>query len=190
MKVATGSGDGGRTSLFSGERVLKDDERLEASGDLDELNAVIGGLVAALPPEAAACAPELRAVQSDLFPIGAWLSAGDSPPAAALLPGLDPEGTARLERAIARMEAELPELRSFLLPGGCPAAAWAHLARTVCRRAERRLVRLSRESAASPPAWRREALRYLNRLSDYFFVLARTLNRLAGVEETPWRRDA
>ncbi len=189
MKVATGSGDGGRTSLFSGERVLKDDARLEASGDLDELNAVIGGLVAALPAEAAACAPELRAVQSDLFPIGAWLSAGDSPPAAALLPGLDPEGTARLERAIARMEAELPELRSFLLPGGCPAAAWAHLARTVCRRAERRLVRLGRESA-SPPAWRREALRYLNRLSDYFFVLARTLNRLAGVEETPWRRDA
>lgn len=189
MKISTGSGDRGRTSLFSGERVRKDDLRLEAQGDLDELNAVIGCLAASLPTAAAGLKPELGAVQADLFPVGAWLSLGGPSPAADLLPPLDPGRTARLEQAIARMEGALPELRSFVLPGGGIAAGWAHLARTVCRRTERRVVRLFDARTDDPPPALLEAVRYLNRLSDYFFLLARTLNRLEGIEETPWRKE-
>ncbi len=189
MKISTGSGDRGRTSLFSGERVRKDDMRLEAAGDLDELNAVIGCLAAGLPAAAAELKPELGTVQADLFSIGAWLSLSGPSPAADLLPPLDPGRTARLEKAITRMESALPALRSFLMPEGCAAAGWAHLARTVCRRTERRVVRLFDLRPEDPPAALLEAVRYLNRLSDYFFLLARTLNRLEGIEEALWRRE-
>lgn len=189
MKIYTGSGDRGKTSLFSGERVAKDHERIEAYGDLDELNSVIGALAAALPPQAGEVRPELEAVQADLFNIGAWLATSPGAAAAGSLPPIDPERAAALERAIDRIDAALPPLSGFIVPGGSPAAAWAHIARTVCRRTERRVVGLSAKIAAEPPPDSlRRSIRYLNRLSDYLFVAARHLNRIQGIEERPWKR--
>jgi cob(I)alamin adenosyltransferase len=189
MKIYTGSGDRGKTSLFSGERVPKDHERIEAYGDLDELNSVIGALIAGLPRQTEDLRRELEKVQSDLFHIGAWLATSPGAPAAASLQPLDPDGAAGLERCIDRIEATLPPLTGFILPGGSQAAAWAHVARTVCRRTERRAVRLC---AVQPQTDSTEQLQrsivYLNRLSDYFFVLARQLNRLQGVEDALWKR--
>ena len=226
MKIYTRSGDRGTTSLFSGERVRKDDPRIEAYGDVDELNSAIGALVAALrsgaaagrepeASEARALCAELEAVQSDLLRAGGWLASSPGAASAATLPAFDacaeaPSGVdcrddscARdpalvLEEAIDRLEARLDPLRQFILPGGDPAAAWAHLARCVCRRAERRLLALLGPAAAlehgagaPQPAERvlaeqRRILVYLNRLSDYLFVVARTCNRLAGAGDRVW----
>lgn len=189
MKIYTGSGDRGKTSLFSGERVAKDHERIEAYGDLDELNSVIGALAASLPPQAGDMHPELEAVQAALFQIGAWLATSPGSAAAGLLSPIDPEGASALERSVDRMDAALPPLTGFILPGGSPAAAWAHLARTVCRRTERRVVRLNAAEAATQvgdPMQR--SIVYLNRLSDYLFVVARHLNSIQGIEERSWKR--
>jgi len=189
MKIYTGSGDRGKTSLFSGERVPKDNERIEAYGDVDELNSVIGALIAALPLEFAELHPALRKIQSDLLHIGAWLATTPGAPAAAALPLLDPDDAASLERLIDRLDAALPPLTGFILPGGSPAAAWAHVARTVCRRTERRVVRLSADKTHPESAMPlNRAIVYLNRLSDCFFVLARHINRLQGIEDTLWKR--
>jgi cob(I)alamin adenosyltransferase len=189
MKIYTGSGDRGKTSLFSGERVSKDHERIEVYGDLDELNSVIGALIASLPRDCDDLPPELQKIQSDLFPIGAWLATAPGAPAAAALPPLAPEPAGKLERAIDRIEADLPRLAGFILPGGHPAAAWAHIARTVCRRTERRTVRLAAAvtDTAAAEAMQR-AMVYLNRLSDYFFVLARWINRRQSIEDRLWER--
>jgi cob(I)alamin adenosyltransferase len=189
MKIYTGSGDRGRTSLYSGERVPKDEERVEAYGDLDELNSTIGALIAALPPPAAGLQAELQTIQAELFCIGAWLATSTSAAAGASLPPIDPERTSALERAIDRIDAALDPLSGFILPGGSPAAAWAHIARTVCRRTERRVVGLragTRDAEAAEQLQR--AIVQLNRLSDYLFVLARHLNRLLGVPDTLWKR--
>ena len=189
MKIYTGSGDRWKTSLFSGERVLKDNERIDAYGDLDELNSVIGALIAALPRQTEDLRQELEKFQSDLFHIGAWLATSPGAPAAAALQPLDPDGAAALERFIDRIDATLPPLTGFILPGGHPGASWAHIARTVCRRTERRVVRLSAGIAhAESAAQLSRAVVYLNRLSDYFFVLARHINRLQGIEDTSWKR--
>jgi cob(I)alamin adenosyltransferase len=189
MKIYTGSGDRGKTSLFSGERVPKDNERIEAYGDLDELNSVMGALIAALPRQTEDLRQELEKIQSDLFHIGAWLATTPGAPAAAALQPLDPDGAAALERFIDRIDATLPPLTGFILPGGHPGASWAHIARTVCRRTERRVVRLSAGIAhAESAAQLSRAVVYLNRLSDYFFVLARHINRLQGIEDTSWKR--
>ncbi len=189
MKIYTGSGDRGKTSLFSGERVAKDHERTEAYGDLDELNSVIGALAAALPPQSADLRGELQEIQADLFAIGAWLATSPGGAASASLPSIDPARATAIERAIDRIDATLPPLTGFILPGGSPAAAWAHIARTVCRRTERRVVRLSAgamDTAAAEPLQR--AMVHLNRLSDYLFVLARHINRLQGLEDVSWKR--
>jgi cob(I)alamin adenosyltransferase len=189
MKIYTGSGDRGKTSLFSGERVPKDNERIDAYGDLDELNSVIGALIAALPRHTEGLRQELEKFQSDLFHIGAWLATSPGAPAASSLQPLDPDGAAALERFIDRIDATLPPLTGFILPGGHPGAAWAHIARTVCRRTERRVVRLSAGIAHAESAEQlSRAVVYLNRLSDYFFVLARHINRLQGIEDTSWKR--
>jgi len=189
MKIYTGSGDRGKTSLFSGERVPKDNERIDAYGDLDELNSVIGALIAALPRQTEDLRQELEKFQSDLFHIGAWLATSPGAPAAAALQPLDPDGAAALERFIDRIDATLPPLTGFILPGGHPGASWAHIARTVCRRTERRVVRLSAGIAHAESAVQlSRAVVYLNRLSDYFFVLARHINRLQGIEDTSWKR--
>ncbi len=188
MKIYTGSGDRGKTSLFSGERVGKDNDRIEAYGDLDELNAVLGALAASLPEAPPDRRAELQAIQSDLFCIGAWLATTPGAPAAESLPPIDPGRSVWLEGAIDRMEEDLSPLKAFILPGGHPSAAWAHVARTVCRRVERRVVRLAGDpppGEAAAPLGR--AMVYLNRLSDYLFVFARHCNRRHGIADTPWK---
>jgi cob(I)alamin adenosyltransferase len=187
VKVYTGTGDRGKTSLFSGERVAKADVRLDAYGDVDELNAVIGAVVAQLPEEAGTLAAALQQIQADLFDLGAWLATTPASGATSQLPPFEEQRAVGLEKAMDAMDAELTELKGFILPGGHPAAALAHMARTVCRRAERRVLRLVEVQGgeAVPP----RILVYLNRLSDYLFVCARYCNHLAGVVDIPWQRS-
>lgn len=188
MKVYTGSGDRGKTSLFSGERVPKDNERIDAYGDLDELNSVIGALIASLPGGCNGLQLELQQIQSELFPVGAWLATSPGAPAAAALPPLDPDNAMRLEHCIDRYCANLPGLTGFILPGGHASSAWAHIARTVCRRTERSVVQLAAGVAETTAAEQMgRAIIYLNRLSDYFFTLARHINRTQGIEERLWK---
>ncbi|MBM3316936.1 MAG: cob(I)yrinic acid a,c-diamide adenosyltransferase [Candidatus Eisenbacteria bacterium] len=185
MKIYTRTGDGGRTSLFSGERVSKADPRLEVCGEIDELNAVLGALAAALPATMADQAEVVRGAQGALFAAGAhWATAPGSPRAEALK-DLGGEEAARLEAEIDRLAASLPPLERFILPGGSAPGAWAHVARTVCRRAERRAVALLAETADPPPAYEQTVV-FLNRLSDFLFVLARAANREASAAETEW----
>jgi len=188
MKIYTGGGDQGTTSLFSGERVAKSDPRIAAYGAVDELNSVLGAVAAALPPEGSALLDELQRIQQELFQLGAWLAVTPGSTAAGHLHPFTEEPAKRLEIAIDALELELPPLRSFILPGGHPAAAWAHVARTVCRRAERHAVSLLTETAEPRCDPHRPSciLVYLNRLSDYLFVLARRLNQLTGMAEQPW----
>jgi cob(I)alamin adenosyltransferase len=184
MKLYTRTGDTGTTGLFGGSRVPKDTARVEAYGTLDELNAALG-FAAALLSEASA--PEARRsdlaqIQSDLFRLGAELAAPEN--AARVTPGrqVDDADVARLEGWIDARETEVQPLRQFIVPGGTPAAAALHQARAVARRAERRVVTLSRTESV-----RGEVIRYLNRLSDLLFVMARAENARNGAAETPWR---
>ena len=188
MKVYTGTGDGGKTSLFSGERIQKSDARIEAYGDLDEVNSLVGAIAAALPAgnDAETVRTQLRQIQSDLLQAGAWLATLPGSPAARQLKPMTEAQSGQLETWIDAMQDQLAPLNAFVLPGGHPGAAWAHVARTVCRRAERRIVGLSEEK--EPLEGDYEAiLVYVNRLSDYFFVLARYCNHLAGVEDDLWQ---
>jgi cob(I)alamin adenosyltransferase len=187
MKIYTATGDRGKTSLFSGERISKDHARIEAYGAVDELNAIIGALIAILPvsPRREELQNQLSQIQADLFQVGAWLATTPGSPSAVLLPPVTPAGWQRLEKLIDAIQSRLTELNAFILPGGHPSAGWAHLARTVCRRAERRSVALVAESEPNA-ADMENILIYLNRLSDYFFVLARLCNHLAGVKEIIW----
>ena len=166
-RIYTKSGDQGETGLGDGTRVPKDHPRVAAYGGVDELNAVLGLLLAHQPELAEA--PLLGLVQNDLFDVGADLcvpqTAGE---ASEQRLRVRPEQAARLEAAIDRLNAGLAPLTSFVLPGGTPAASWCHLARTVCRRAERDVVTLARAEAVNP-----QVIVYLNRLSDLLFVLAR-----------------
>ena len=187
MKIYTGSGDRGKTSLFSGERILKSDDRIEAFGDIDELNSLLGVLVKHLPSQAPELAAEIEQVQADLFQVGAWLATTAGSAAVERLVVVSEARIRFLEAAMDRMTADLAPLRGFILPGGHVAAAWAHLARTVCRRAERHVVALfERIFDAELPAAQARVLIYVNRLSDYLFTLARYLNHVTGVAETLW----
>jgi cob(I)alamin adenosyltransferase len=188
MKIYTGTGDKGKTSLFSGERVLKADARIDAYGDLDELNSVLGALSAHLPAEEELVA-ELRQIQCDLFQAGAWLATRPDSPSMDSLQEISAEQIAFLEMAIDRFEKELPALKTFILPGGHITAAWAHVARTVCRRCERKVVLLlDKTIKGKVAAPYQRLLVYLNRLSDYLFVFARKCNEIHGVSDKPWRR--
>lgn len=172
MKIYTRTGDRGETSLFGGARVAKNDPRIEAYGTVDELSSFLGvARAASLPREVEVV---LEQVQRDLFDIGAHLAS----PAMTRFAGADPARIAELEAAIDAMERELAPLTNFILPGGAPAAAHLHVARTVCRRAERCVVALQDEATVA----------YLNRLSDYLFVAARFANLRAGVQDTQWVR--
>ena len=177
MKIYTRTGDHGETSLFGGTRVAKDDARIEAYGTIDELSSHIGVARASGVP--AETDRTLDQVQRDLFEIGAHLAS----PGTSRFPGVDTRRIAELEEAIDAMERELASLTSFILPGGSLLAAQLHVARTVCRRAERLVVALRDDSAATV-----STIAYLNRLSDYLFVAARFANRRAGVEDVPWTR--
>jgi len=184
-RIYTRTGDKGTTALGSGKRVRKDHPRIEACGAVDELNAVIGlAVTGGLDSEAGDL---LKPIQNDLFDLGADLTipaarssrAGSGSRRAPLR--VTTTHVTPLETAIDRLNAPLPPLRSFVLPGGTPASSWLHLARTVCRRAERRLVALSRREAVNP-----QAIIYLNRLSDLLFVLARRAND-GGRSEPLWQ---
>lgn len=177
MKIYTRTGDQGQTSLFGGTRVAKHDPRIEAYGTVDELSSHLGLARAASLP--ATTAATLADVQRDLFEIGAHLAS----PGTSRFPGVETSRIEALERSIDSMEQELTPLTSFILPGGGQAAAQLHIARTVCRRAERCVVALDDQSDATL-----STIAYLNRLSDYLFVAARFANLKAGIEDVPWTR--
>ena len=179
--ITTRGGDGGETSLGDGTRVRKDTLRVEAMGAVDEANAALGLL--RLQTAAGALAEEdgmLARIQSDLFDLGADLCVPGEGDAGGTMLRIQPGQCARLEAEVAAMNALLPPLRSFVLPGGSPAAAAAHLARTLARRAERAVVALAAAEPVNP-----DAVRYLNRLSDHLFVLARRLNG-NGAGDVAW----
>ena len=174
-KITTRTGDAGETGLGDGTRVSKDSARVQALGDIDELNCVLGLVLAEDVPEAMRAA--LAHVQHDLFDLGGELS----------IPGhelLKPSRVEALEETLEEWNAGLEPLKEFILPGGTRAAAAAHLARTVCRRAERSVVSLGRKDKVSDTA-----RRYLNRLSDLLFVAGRLLNRHAGQNDVQWRLE-
>src|SRR5215467_9365170 len=182
MKIYTKTGDAGDMGLFGGGRVPKSHPRVEAYGDVDELNATIGVARAAGALDEQIDALLLR-VQQDLFAIGALLATPDRDRMRMHLDKakVDQERIAELERAIDAADAELEPLRSFILPGGSPKAAALHIARTVCRRAERRIVDIAAEMEIPSLV-----VVYLNRLSDVLFTLARLANKRTSTEETTW----
>jgi cob(I)alamin adenosyltransferase len=174
-KIYTRTGDDGTTGLGDGSRTQKDSLRVETFGTVDELNSAIGVLIANLDDEA--MASMLLDIQHDLFDLGGELC----------IPGAEviaDRHTRRLENELDRINADLPPLKDFILPGGSRSAAHAHMARTICRRAERRLISLARQEAVNEPA-----IRYLNRLSDLLFVTARALARADGAGEVLWDHE-
>ncbi len=202
MKIYTRSGDDGDTGLFGGRRVAKHHPRVEAYGTVDELNAVLGLAAAALTlgdrtpstvgatgngsPGRSDLLAQITAIQARLFDLGADLATPDDGKAGAWLLRAQEAWAADLESQIDAMEAGLTPLASFILPGGTVAAGWLHLARTVCRRAERRAVEAQAAGEMLTPA----ALIYLNRLSDWLFTAARLANAQAGVADVPWARQS
>ena len=180
-KIYTRRGDDGSTGLFGGPRVRKDDLRVAAYGDVDELNSALGVAREELLQQADLLA-RIDALQSELFTLGAELATPDADQAPKEVPRIGPEHVARLEQEIDRLTGELPEMKNFILPGGSRAGAALHFCRTVCRRAERKAVSLADGSPVSP-----QALAYLNRLSDLLFVMARAANLRAGGREIPWK---
>ncbi len=179
MKIYTGTGDAGETGLFGGKRVRKDDVRVEAYGTIDETNAAIG--VARSLRLSSRVDGVLLEVQADLFTLGSELSSAPGHATKLGIALLSEADSARLEKAIDEAEAELSPLKNFVLPAGSPGAAALHLARTIARRAERRVLTL----AGREPV-RASVLIYLNRLADLLFVLARLANREAELADEPW----
>lgn len=172
-KIVTRTGDDGTTGMADGKRVPKDDARIEAIGTVDELNSQIGVLlVEKLPQDVRDCFTQ---VQHELFDLGGELSMPDHPCMAEA-------HVKRLEQQVEAWNNDLPPLKDFILPGGCRAAALGHVARTVCRRAERRVVMLAKTETPSPLV-----LQYLNRLSDLLFVACRVINRAAGKSDLMWQ---
>jgi cob(I)alamin adenosyltransferase len=179
VKIYTRTGDLGETALFDGTRVSKADPRVQAYGEIDELNAALGFARAlGVPPD---IDEAITAIQRDLHAIGAQLADPRHRIAARVeKAALQDDASRRLEETIDRLEAELTPLRRFILSGGCPAGAALHVARTVCRRAERHIVSLG------PDPVEAGVLTYVNRLSDLIFVMGRAVNHRAGVPETEW----
>jgi cob(I)alamin adenosyltransferase len=181
MKIYTRTGDGGETDLLGGRRVKKHAPRVEACGAVDELNAWLGLIrTEGIPPETSGL---LEQIQNDLFSAGAELAAGVL--AEKLVPQVAKPQIERLERAIDRYEAETPPISGFILPGGTRTGALFHVARTVCRRAERTVVALAEAEAGTIAP---SLLAYVNRLSDLFFVLARAENHRLGAKDASWRK--
>lgn len=179
MKIYTKTGDTGTTMLFGGSRVLKSDLRIECYGTVDELNSYIG-LVRFRDIDKLHKAT-LAEVQDRLFTIGSIL-ASDPSKTGLKVPDLQETDIALLESEIDRMTAELPEMKHFILPGGNDSVGFCHVARCICRRSERLAVALNSESEIP-----QVVIKYLNRLSDYLFVLARSIGQADGIDETPWK---
>lgn len=175
-RIYTRTGDDGTTGLGDGTRVNKDSLRVEAMGDVDELNAVIGVLLT--EPLSETLQTTLTRVQHDLFDLGGEVC----------IPGhvmVKPERVDALENVLDELNDQLEPLKEFILPGGTRTAAYCHLARTVCRRAERQLIHLNREEAVTPTS-----LQYLNRLSDLLFVMCRVINKDAGKPDVLWQNES
>ncbi|MEO1527951.1 MAG: cob(I)yrinic acid a,c-diamide adenosyltransferase [Planctomycetota bacterium] len=185
MKIYTRTGDAGSTGLFGGPRVAKDDSRIEAYGTVDELNAALGCVRSAGNSTSmdGALDRQLELIQRELFSIGAELATPD--PDAHSLRVISTKHVQRLEGWIDEHERGLTPLKQFILPGGTHAASILHLARAVCRRAERRVVTLGDQEGVSISD---AVIVYLNRLSDYLFVLSRQFNAQAGISDVPWER--
>jgi len=183
MKLYTRTGDDGTTGLFGGGRVGKDHPRIEAYGTIDELNSCLGLAVAALPHDEAweAYRQTLVGIQSRLFDIGADLATPEGSPVRERLAGIDESQIAEIEARIDEFSAAAPEIRNFVLPGGSEVASRLHLARTVCRRAERLIVAFGHGEPVGE-----EIVRFINRTSDLLFAMARAANHAAGVEDVPW----
>jgi cob(I)alamin adenosyltransferase len=182
IRIYTRTGDAGETGLFGGQRVNKDDPRVEAYGTVDELNSLLGLVRSHM--EWPDLAELLTKIQRDLFTLGADLATPQetNPTRGGItISRIVGEHVEALESEIDRLEAELPPLTRFILPGGALVGGYLHLARSVCRRAERRCVTLARMTLLNP-----EILRYLNRLSDLLFVMARVVNRRLGMEDLTW----
>lgn len=182
-QLYTGTGDRGTTSLVGGQRICKDSIRIEAYGTVDELSSQLG-VVAASTECPAEVSGQLREVQNELFNVGCYL-------ATAVEPGEQPEcvslhgnAVTRLEGWIDALDEQTPKIRAFVLPGGSPLAAQTHVARTVCRRAERRIITLQGESYVDPLV-----IKYFNRLSDYLFIAARFINFTLGIDEVVWQQN-
>lgn len=179
----TRTGDTGTTSLVGGQRVRKDNIRIESYGTIDELNSHLG-LLSAIMPENSEQNKTLTFIQNKLFNIGAYLATENEPEKQAQCFGLGKTAIEKLEKEIDILDATVPQLHAFLLPGGNTAAAQAHVCRTVCRRAERNIISLSDTTYIDP-----DLLRFVNRLSDYLFVLARFNNFITHTSEIFWDKD-
>ena len=181
MKIYTKTGDKGMTGLYGGARVPKDSPRIAAYGDIDELNAMLGVARAETPLEP--IKKSLGEIQTSLFTIGAQLASPNTDPKIEIITAAHVDG---LERQMDVITESLPTMRHFILPGGSKTSALLHLARTVCRRAERAMVHLSTLPGESVDHW---VLIFINRLSDFLFLLARLANQLENVEDTPWKPE-
>ena len=181
QKIYTKTGDKGTTSLIGGTKVLKSDLRIEAYGTVDELNSYIGLCRDLITDESGK--KTLREIQDRLFTIGSSLACDPEKEPKMKIPDLKEEDIHFLEKEIDRMDETLPEMKHFILPGGHPTISYIHIARCVCRRAERCCVRLQKETNEEYPS----VLKYLNRLSDYLFILARYISHLLNAEEIPWK---
>lgn len=179
MKVYTKTGDQGMTSLVGGTRVPKNSIRLEAYGSVDELNCYLGMIRSLVVDQK--IAEELANIQMRLFDVGGNLATDPHGKIQRIPLGVENEDVEMLEQAIDRMEAEVPPSRFFVLPGGNEVISFCHIARTVCRRAERRILDLNQETAVEE-----QVMKYVNRLSDYLFVLSRKLAYDSGIEELKW----
>lgn len=177
----TGTGDAGMTSLVGGERVRKNSVRLEAYGTIDEFSSALGVIASDKD-----CVEEVRGqilnVQNELFNIGCYLATEPKGEQAACM-SLTPERIGEVEGWIGALDEQTPKINAFVLPGGCGLASKAHMARVICRRAERRIFDLAEEAYVDPAV-----VRYVNRLSDYLFILARYFNFIQGVDEIVWKK--
>jgi cob(I)alamin adenosyltransferase len=188
MSIYTGRGDDGTTGLLSNERVPKNHERIEAFGDIDELNSALGVLRSGLAKDNLESDHQIRNIQSNLLKIGAYLSAWRDSPILDRLEKIGVDDIQSLEMDIDSMENILPQLNGFLLYGGNTSAAWSNFARAICRRAERKVVGLSMElKVGRAPKHIKSILIYLNRLSDFLFLLGRYLNSFDQIQDDIWR---
>jgi cob(I)alamin adenosyltransferase len=187
MKKNRGSGDKGDTGVLGPERLSKSHARIEACGAVDELNCVLGALAAHLPTDRPELIDKIQEIQSDLMHVGALLASTSDSKVAASAKKTISKRTKAVTEATDRIDEDLPALKRFILPGGHASAAWAHMARSVCRRAERRVVSLLGGGGKGTQGLQ-VALVYLNRLSDYLFSFARHCNQVSGVEDIQWRK--
>ncbi len=186
MKIYTRKGDAGETALFGGARVPKNDIRVEAYGTVDELNSALGLAASALPDSMDEWRARLQAVQADCFTLGAILATPDIGEAKPKhIPDLPDSRVTQLEEWIDQLDEEVEPLRAFVLPGGSESAAMLHQARSICRRAERRVVALTQMQQLDTIV-----LRYLNRLSDFLFAIARAANARQGVPDVEWHPES